>query len=113
VDHFGGKIKRVENREYGNALLNIIDRQNLFKNIRSDSLKCWMSHSDAAEVLPEGFEVIGKTSSSFSAAIGNKNSNIFGLQFHPEVAHTEQGSKVLSILQMKLAGPNKNGISPI
>jgi GMP synthase (glutamine-hydrolysing) len=95
VDHFKGKIKRVENREYGNALLNITSKQNLFKNIQADSLKCWMSHSDAAEVLPEGFEVLGKTSSSFSAAIGNKNNNIFGLQFHPEVAHTEQGNKVL------------------
>jgi GMP synthase (glutamine-hydrolysing) len=54
-----------------------------------------MSHSDAAEILPDGFEVIGETSNSFSAAIGNKNSKVFGLQFHPEVAHTEQGSKVL------------------
>lgn len=95
VDHYDGKIKRVENREYGNALLDISNKQNLFKNIQSDSLKCWMSHSDAAEVLPEGFEILGKTSNSFSAAIGDPTKNVFGLQFHPEVAHTEQGDKVL------------------
>ena len=52
VDHFNGKIKRVTNREYGNALLTIMDKTNLFKNIDSDGLRCWMSHSDAAEVLP-------------------------------------------------------------
>lgn len=95
VDHFNGKIKRVSNREYGNALLTITDKNNLFKNINSDGLKCWMSHSDAAEIIPKGFKVIGKTSSSFSAAIGNDDKKIFGLQFHPEVAHTENGEKVL------------------
>lgn len=95
VDHFNGKIKRVANREYGNALLTITNKTDLFKNIDSDGLKCWMSHSDAAEIVPKGFEVIGKTNSSFSAAIGNNEKKIFGLQFHPEVAHTEKGDKVL------------------
>ena len=95
VDHFNGKIKRSANREYGNALLTITNKTNLFKNIDSDGLKCWMSHSDAAEIIPKGFEVIGKTNSSFSAAIGNNDKKIFGLQFHPEVAHTEKGDKLL------------------
>lgn len=95
IDHFDGKIKRVPNREYGNALLTITNKTNLFKNIDADGLKCWMSHSDAAEIIPRGFEVLGKTSSSFSAAIGNSVKKIFGLQFHPEVAHTEKGDKVL------------------
>jgi GMP synthase (glutamine-hydrolysing) len=95
VDHFNGKIKRVTNREYGSALLTITNKTNLFKNIDSDGIKCWMSHSDAAEIIPKGFEVIGKTSSSFSAAIGNNDKKVFGLQFHPEVAHTEKGDKVL------------------
>lgn len=50
IDHFNGKIKRVDKREYGNALLEISDKTNLFSNIQSNTLKCWMSHSDAAEV---------------------------------------------------------------
>ena len=96
IDHFNGKIKRVDKREYGNALLEISDKTNLFRNIQSNTLKCWMSHSDAAEILPEGFKILGKTNSSFSAAIGNDEKKVFGLQFHPEVAHTEDGNAVLN-----------------
>ncbi len=96
VDHYKGKIKRVNNREYGNALLKIKDNKVLFNNIEQKAIKCWMSHSDAAEVLPEGFEVLGHTNNSTAAAIGNIKKNIFGLQFHPEVAHTEKGSTILS-----------------
>jgi len=96
IDHFNGKIKRVDKREYGNSSLEISDKTNLFRNIQSDTLKCWMSHSDAAEILPEGFKILGKTNSSFSAAIGNNEKKVFGLQFHPEVAHTESGDVILN-----------------
>ncbi len=95
VDHFKGKIKRVDNREYGNATLKITDKSNLFKDIKTNDFKCWMSHSDAAEIIPEGFEILGFTNNSSSAAIGNKEKKIFGLQFHPEVAHTEKGYEIL------------------
>lgn len=95
VDTFKGKIKRVESREYGNATLKIIDKNSIFKDLKENNFKCWMSHSDAAEVIPEGFKVIGNTNNSPSAAIGNKEKKIFGLQFHPEVAHTEKGKEIL------------------
>lgn len=104
IDHFDGKIRRVDKREYGNALLEISDKTNLFKNIESDKLKCWMSHSDAAEILPNGFEILGKTSSSFSAAIGNNEKKVFGLQFHPEVVHTEKGDIVLNNFAKIISG---------
>jgi GMP synthase (glutamine-hydrolysing) len=96
VDHFKGRIKRVINREYGNAVLKIKDKKNLFKNIEPDSIQCWMSHSDTAEIIPEGFDILGETNNSSSAAIGNRKSKIFGLQFHPEVAHTEKGIEILN-----------------
>jgi GMP synthase (glutamine-hydrolysing) len=96
IDHFNGKIKRVDKREYGSAILEISDKTNLFKKIESDTLKCWMSHSDAAEILPEGFKILGKTNSSISAAIGNNDKKVFGLQFHPEVVHSEKGGIILS-----------------
>ena len=96
VDHFKGRIKRVINREYGNAVLKIKDKKNLFKNIETDNIQCWMSHSDTAEIIPEGFDILGETSNSSSAAIGNRKSKIFGLQFHPEVAHTEKGMEILN-----------------
>jgi GMP synthase (glutamine-hydrolysing) len=96
VDHYNGKIKRANSREYGNALLKIKDKNNLFKNIQTDNIQCWMSHSDAAEIIPSGFNVIGETENSFSAAIGNLEKKIFGLQFHPEVAHTQNGLEILN-----------------
>ena len=96
VDQYRGRIKRVKNREYGNAILKIKDKNNLFKNIQSNNIQCWMSHSDSAEIIPEGFDILGETANSISAAIGNRERKIFGIQFHPEVAHTENGIKILN-----------------
>jgi GMP synthase (glutamine-hydrolysing) len=107
IDHFDGKIKKVDKREYGSALLEISDKTNLFRNIESDTLKCWMSHSDAAEILPEGFRILGKTHSSFSAAIGNNEKKVFGLQFHPEVVHTEKGNIVLDNFARGISKANR------
>src|SRR5207245_6125669 len=55
----------------------------------------WMSHEDAAEALPKRFEVIGHTENSFAAAIANRQKLIYGIQFHPEVVHTEKGTEIL------------------
>src|SRR5919107_5233847 len=96
VDHYKGKIKRVNNREYGNAVLKIKDKNTLFKNIQTDNIQCWMSHSDAAEILPFGFENLAETNNSSSAAIGNTEKKIFGIQFHPEVVHTQNGFDILN-----------------
>ncbi len=96
VDQYNGKIKRVKSREYGNAILQIKDKHNLFKNIKQDKIQCWMSHSDSAEIIPKDFEILGETNNSISAAIGNKEGKIFGIQFHPEVAHTENGVEILN-----------------
>jgi GMP synthase (glutamine-hydrolysing) len=95
VDHFGGKIKRTDRREYGRADLIIENKLDLFKNIDNDVIKCWMSHGDAAEVLPTGFEILAHTPSSSSAAVGNYQKGLYGLQFHPEVIHTEKGVEIL------------------
>ena len=96
VDHYKGKIKRVDNREYGNAILKIKNKNNLFKNIQSDNIQCWMSHSDAAEIIPSSFDILAETNNSISAAIGNKEKKIFGIQFHPEVVHTQNGFDILN-----------------
>jgi GMP synthase (glutamine-hydrolysing) len=96
VDQYKGKIKRVKSREYGNAILKIKDKNNLFKNIKTDNIQCWMSHSDSAEIIPNGFDILGETNNSISAAIGNKERKMYGIQFHPEVAHTEKGNEILN-----------------
>ena len=95
VDHFGGKIKRTDRREYGRADLIIDNKQDLFSNIDNEMIKCWMSHGDAAEVLPEEFKILAHTPSSPSAAVGNNQKGFYGLQFHPEVVHTEKGVEIL------------------
>ena len=95
VDQFNGKVQRSAKREYGRAILNIDDKTDLFKDI-NDNITCWMSHGDAAEMIPKGFEILGHTDSSPSAAIGNKEKKFYGIQFHPEVVHTEHGREILT-----------------
>lgn len=93
VNNFGGKIKRA-NKEYGSSVLTIDNNSDILNGI-GDSVRAWMSHGDEAENVPEGFEIIGHTESSRSAAIANKQKTVFGIQFHPEVVHTEKGTDIL------------------
>ncbi|MDE1726098.1 MAG: glutamine-hydrolyzing GMP synthase [Thaumarchaeota archaeon] len=93
VNNFGGKVKQA-NKEYGSSTLKIDNSSDLLSGIGT-STRAWMSHGDAAESLPSGFEVIGHTESSFAAAIANRQKLIYGIQFHPEVVHTEKGVQVL------------------
>ncbi len=94
VDNFKGKVKRSHTREYGKAVLTIDDKSDLFKNL-DKSINCWMSHSDVAEKTPSGFKVLAHTENSFAAAIGNQEKKFYGIQFHPEVVHTENGFEIL------------------
>lgn len=93
VDRYGGSIKRA-NREYGSSVLSIDDGTSLLRGI-GDSVRAWMSHGDEAESTPADFDVIGHTENSKAAAIASRNDPIYGIQFHPEVVHTEQGTRIL------------------
>src|SRR5437899_10076439 len=93
VNNFGGKVKQA-NKEYGSSLLSIDNDSDLLAGI-GKSTRAWMSHGDAAEALPKGFEVIGHTENSFAAAIANRQKLVYGIQFHPEVVHTEKGTQIL------------------
>ena len=106
VNNFGGKIKRA-NKEYGSSVLTIDSNSDILNGIGS-SVRAWMSHGDEAENVPEGFEIIGHTESSRSAAIANKQKTIFGIQFHPEVVHTEKGTEILKnfVLDVCYANPD-------
>ena len=109
VDAFGGKVKRSNSREYGRSVL-IIEGEgeegtsDLFKGLGSGIMNCWMSHADAAEKLPEGFKVLARTENSFSAAIGNPDKKFYGIQFHPEVVHTEKGTQILKNFAQTISG---------
>jgi len=106
VNNFGGKIKRA-NKEYGSSVLTIDSNSDILNGI-GDSVRAWMSHGDEAEDVPEGFEIIGHTESSHSAAIANKQKTVFGIQFHPEVVHTEKGTEILKnfVLDVCYANPD-------
>ena len=67
-----------------------------------ESIRAWMSHGDEAEEIPSDFEVIGHTENSHAAAIANTDRTVFGIQFHPEVVHTERGTDILKNFVMNI-----------
>ena len=94
VHQLGGKVVPGLKREYGHAVLHQnISHSPIFTNLPT-STPVWMSHGDQIQELPPGFEPLAYTENSPLAVMGNRN-NIFGLQFHPEVAHTVHGKAVL------------------
>ena len=102
VDKFGGRVKRA-NKEYGSSELAIDDDRGLLSNVGS-SLRAWMSHGDEAETVPPGFDIIGHTDSAKAAAIADASRRVYGVQFHPEVAHTERGAEMLKNFALNVCG---------
>jgi GMP synthase (glutamine-hydrolysing) len=94
VHHLGGDVRKASKREYGHARLTIRDHSTIFHSI-PDETSCWMSHGDRITVLPDGFHVMATTDNSPYAAIIHPDRQWVGLQFHPEVAHTPEGIKML------------------
>jgi GMP synthase (glutamine-hydrolysing) len=106
VNKYGGKIKRA-NKEYGSSLLTIDNDKDLLSGI-GESVRAWMSHGDEAEEIPPGFQVIGHTESAKAAAIASEEKSIYGIQFHPEVMHTEQGTEILKNFVLKVCGAKQD-----
>jgi len=106
VNKFGGKVKRA-NKEYGSSLLTIDNDKDLLNGV-GESVRAWMSHGDEAEQIPEGFRVIGHTESAKAAAIASEEKSIYGIQFHPEVVHTEQGTEILKNFVLKVCGAKQD-----
>ncbi|MEX0862885.1 glutamine-hydrolyzing GMP synthase [Nitrosopumilus sp.] len=100
VNRYGGKVKRA-NKEYGSSLLTIDNNEDLLNGI-GQSVRAWMSHGDEAEQIPEGFKIIGHTEGAKAAAIASEERSIYGIQFHPEVVHTEQGTEILKNFVLKV-----------
>ncbi|MFC4665833.1 glutamine-hydrolyzing GMP synthase [Falsiporphyromonas endometrii] len=95
VHQAGGKVEPAESREYGRAALHSCDSQDpLMKGIDQHSV-VWMSHGDTITKLPEGFEVIASTEDVPNAAFRIPNEQTWGVQFHPEAHHSEQGKILL------------------
>lgn len=104
TEMFGGKVARAKEREYGHAFLTILNTKDLFSFIAESEIPVWMSHGDRIEKLPENFHSIAKTANSPYAAIKNRDSSIFGVQFHPEVYHTPLGKDILRAFTYRICG---------
>jgi len=90
----GGNVSPGENREYGKTQLDVLDSDGLFYGL-SGQLICWMSHGDLVESAPAGFKVTAKTANTPVAAMEDRERNLFGVQFHPEVVHTPWGTELV------------------
>ncbi|MFN3135896.1 MAG: glutamine-hydrolyzing GMP synthase, partial [Candidatus Kryptonium sp.] len=90
----GGEVDRFAKREYGKAILKIEKSDELFYGLNSE-ITVWMSHGDALVKAPPGFEVIARTENSPICVIRDRKKKIYGVQFHPEVVHTEKGFEIL------------------
>lgn len=99
----GGEVHASKTREYGHATLEVTDDGGIFAGTHAP-FRAWMSHGDSVDRLPGGFRVVAKTSDLPVAAAANDERRIHLLQFHPEVAHTEQGATVLRNFLFEVAG---------
>ncbi len=91
----GGRVLPSEKREYGRAHLRIKTSSPLLRGL-SDNSQVWMSHGDSVELLPEGFECVGESDNCPFAVISCEAKQLYGVQFHPEVVHSEEGTRLLS-----------------
>ncbi len=100
--HLGGKVESAASREYGHAEVEIIRDSPLFRGL-SSTLSVWMSHGDHAAELPSGFKLTAQTANA-TAAIADEARRMWAVQFHPEVAHTPQGTEILRNFVLDLCG---------
>lgn len=90
VKQLGGSVEKSKKAEYGKAALTVDDPTDLLTNVVDASIM-WMSHGDSCTKLPEGFTVLAHTENTACAAISHAEKRLFGVQFHPEVVHSEGG----------------------
>ena len=109
--HFGGQVAKSNAQEFGKAKLEILDSyaqnsadsHNIFSGVKQDST-VWMSHSDKVISLPSSFSAIGKSENSEICAIADLSRDIYALQFHPEVVHSECGAQILENFALGICG---------
>ena len=103
----GGRVDPSPHREFGRAELMLKEFSHLFEEVKNNST-VWMSHGDRISKLPNGFKTIAFTGNSPLAAIENPLAHIYGLQLHPEVVHTFEGTRILKNFLFKICGCSQN-----
>lgn len=106
----GGKVEPSNVREFGYAQINVEAKSPFFDGISDyqnngqSQLDVWMSHGDKVTQMPEGFELVASTESCPIAAMQNTSKNFYGIQFHPEVTHTLQGTRLIERFILEICG---------
>jgi len=105
----GGSVIKGDKGEFGLAILDLVENQDspLLNGVR-DHQQVWMSHRDVVTALPAGFRVLATTSTCDTAAIEDGARRLYGVQFHPEVVHTTQGTRVLENFVFGICGCEKD-----
>ncbi len=103
TQQLGGVVETGDVHEYGPAKIHVEKGEALFEGLNDRTQSVWMSHGDHVTRLPDGFEVYAQSGNDILAAIGDKQRSCFGLQFHPEVVHTENGTQILKNFLFKVA----------
>jgi GMP synthase (glutamine-hydrolysing) len=103
----GGEVRKGEKREYGRSAVRVLEKCGLFEGMEKDQLVCWMSHSDSATKVPSTLRVVASSENSPYAAVQSTHGLQFGVQFHPEVTHTEDGQAVISNFVLGICGAKK------
>lgn len=101
--HFGGKVERAKDREYGKADIHVENPSRLFASLPTDQV-VWMSHGDLVVEEPAGFEVTATSKSCPIAAIADEERSLYGVQFHPEVRHSVHGNELLKNFALNVCG---------
>ena len=106
----GGEVSTSDIREFGHASISLANNSMLFEGVDLNNglLDVWMSHGDKVTLLPKGFQIIASSKNCSIAGFQNINQKIYGLQFHPEVTHTNQGKKILSNFLFNICDCSKN-----
>ena len=99
----GGRVRATNRHEYGKTPLQVKDNADLFQGMKG-TMVSWMSHGDYAESLPHGFEIIASSENCATAAIRDPSRRLYGVQFHPEVAHTENGIQIIRNFVREICG---------